>query len=475
LYNLDDTIVAISTAGGAAARGIIRLSGPEALALAEQFFRTDSPEIGLTDQSDWRRVHGYCRLDMGIECEAKAYVFHGPRSYTGQDVVELHLPGSPVLLGMISEGLLCAGARSAEPGEFTARAFFTGRLDLTEAEAVAQVIGAQSDAQLRAAQRLLDGALHRACGAISARIADVLALVEAQLDFSQEDIELARPSQLLADTRRARQELLTVLAESTSWDQLEQLPRVVLAGPANAGKSCLANALLRMDRSIVSQIAGTTRDLLTAPLALEKGECLLIDTAGLGPVSDPLANTTQRFTRRAMGQCDLLVWVFDAGVTEPADATDLAEAVPEAARRNVILAANKVDLCSEDRTAVDRAGGNWRRYLNTDAKLITVSALRGDNIEELREMIEAAVHLDATDSAGQATLALTARQREAMRQAVLYMENAARLFSDDPDEPPGELIAVELRSALDELGSISGGVVTEDLLDRIFSRFCIGK
>ncbi|MCK4629121.1 MAG: 50S ribosome-binding GTPase, partial [Sedimentisphaerales bacterium] len=292
MYIPDDTIVAVSSAAGSAARGIIRVSGPEALALAGTIFQGDDG-VSVAEAGSWSVLKGRCLLTESVSCPAGLYIFRAPHSYTTQDVVEFHLPGSGPLLQMVLQRLLATGAdvRSAEPGEFTARAFFNGRIDLTEAEAVAEVINARSDGQLRAAERLLDGRLHRICSEITRRLTEALALIEANIDFSEEDIEFATGEQLRGQVAAVLGDLGRLLTDSTTWDELTHLPKVAVAGPANAGKSSLINSLSGIDRSIVSSIAGATRDLLTVPLSLPDGECMLIDTAGLyrwdgGGISD---------------------------------------------------------------------------------------------------------------------------------------------------------------------------------------------
>ena len=462
MYAPDDTIVALSSAAGASARGVIRLSGPEAFELVGALFEGPSERISGTAQASWMRQGFFCRLTDQVSCPAELYVFRGPNSYTGQDVAELHVPGSPALLRMVLEQLLAGDARMADPGEFTARAYFNGRMDLSEAEAVAAVIGARGDGELRAAERLLGGALHRCCKALAGRVGAVLALVEVGLDFSDQDIEIAPSEQLRQETEAIHGDIGQLLRDSLSWEQLTHLPQVVVAGPTNAGKSCLVNALLGFDRSIVAGLAGTTRDLLTAPLFLGWGECMLIDTAGLGRVDDELADHTQQLTREAMAGCDLLVWVFD--ISQGVGAGDPQLPGEGKLPDNVIMVGNKIDL-AEVGSGQLQIGGEMA---------LAVSALRGDNIDNLRQLIGQALRTGRADSASGASLALTARQSRALRAAEANLGAAARLLCRS-ETPEAELVALELRAGLDEIGSISGEVLTEDVLKDIFGRFCIGK
>ena len=478
MYIIDDTIAAVSSAAGSAVRGIIRVSGPEALALAGAIFQGDDG-VSVAEAASWNMLKGRCRLTGAVSCPAGLYIFRAPHSYTTQDMVEFHLPGSGPLLQMVLQGLLAtgAGARLAQPGEFTARAFFNGRIDLTEAEAVAEVINARSDGQLRAAERLLDGRLHRTCSEITRRLTELLALVEADIDFSEEDIEFATSEQLRDRVAAVLGDLDHLLTDSMTWDELTHLPRVAVAGPANAGKSSLVNSLSGIDRSIVSSIAGATRDLLTVPLSLPDGECMLIDTAGLynaaETASDPLAEAARKLSRRAVATCDLLLWVFDAteanpyGFSAPSDDMELPE--------HVILIANKIDLPHNEQHLDDILSA-------ASTCSIRVSALRGDNLEVLKARIDNILRKILTCETPTQAMALTVRQRQSLQDsreclngAMSLLEGAGRAVSDDTDEVQRELLALELRSCLDHLGCISGAVVTEDVLDNIFSRFCIGK
>jgi len=473
---MEDTIAAISTAPAEALRGILRISGNEALPITEKIFQTNDSEItSHTNDHNfpaWTRTFGQVKLTEEIHCPAQLYVFRSPNSYTGQDIAELHLPGAPALLQMVLESLFQLGARPAEPGEFTARAFFNGRMDLSEAEAVAEVISARSDAQLRGAERLLAGTLHQKCTQIISQLTELLALVEANIDFTDQDIELVSAPQLIAQMQSVRNNLEKLLADSRSWEELSHLPQVVVAGPANAGKSCLTNALLGMDRSIVNSLAGTTRDLLTGPLLLTHGECLLIDSAGLGPVEDLLAREAQLATQQAIATCDLLLWVIDG--SDSRSEKQFAEDIRFLATLNYqgpcILIVNKIDLC-----------------LDADAKLqflqqlsqqrqdnsIAISALRGDHLNELKLQLEQTLHGGTLDTPRQ-VLTLTIRQREALQTGIENLHRAGKVLSEH-DSIPSELVALELREALDHLGEITGEVVTEEVLGRIFSRFCIGK
>ena len=407
------------------------------------------------------------RLSEAITVPADLYVFRAPHSYTGEDLAELHLPGAPPLLQIVLETLQRAGGRSAEPGEFTARAFLNGRLDLSQAEAVAALINARSDAQLRSAERLLEGALRRHTERLADGLTDLLALVEAAIDFADQDIDLALPSQLCRQLAPLRDQLQHVLDQSIRWQELNHLPQVVIAGPANAGKSSLTNALTGSARSIVTAVAGTTRDLLTTPLALPEGPCLLIDTAGLGQVNDILAGLTQPLTCRAARQCDLLVWLVDVADERTSDQIAADLALPDAlgsVSRLVVL--NKIDACRDwprrQRELGDCLPGEW----------LAVSAARPWGLEELKAALGRRVH--GVENVAAEALALTSRQRGELTAAQACLDQAQALLADDTADQI-ELVALELRNGLNHLGALSGVAVTEEVLGRIFSKFCIGK
>ena len=465
-FSTDETIVALSSALGPAARAILRLSGPHALILAQNVFHSiKQPQ--LDDCTTAQRLTGYARLPHAISLPAELYLFKAPHSYTGQHLAELHLPGSPPLLHCLLETLQQAGARPAQPGEFTARAFLNHRLDLSQAEAVAELINARSDAQLRGAERLLDGALRRHTKTLADALANLLALVEAAIDFTDQDIYFASPRQLRQQLAPLRNTLQRLLNDSISWQQLNHLPQVVLAGPANAGKSSLTNALTGIDRSIVTALAGTTRDLLTVPLALPAGECLLIDTAGLGQVNDILAGTTQSLARHAAQQSELLIYLVDVADSRTIDQikNDL-NLLHQLRPIDHLVVLNKIDACA-----------NWpHRKQNLAPHLppdcLPVSAATGQGLDHLKTNLAQRLH--TTDNLASETLALTTRQRHELQAAHYCLQQTHTLLKTDTMDQI-ELIALELTNALDHLGTVSGALVTEEVLSRIFSRFCIGK
>ncbi len=456
--DLDDTIVAVSSPPGASARGIVRLSGPSAFELAGNLFHSSSnthqpPTTAV-------RISGSLALD-NYDLPAFACYFPKPRSYTRQDMVELHLLGSPTLLGMIVERLLEHGARRAEPGEFTARAFLAGAMDASQVHGVAGLIAARSDRQLRAAERLLHGSLSQTANVARESLADLLSLVEGAMDFADEPIEFITPTQLVTRLGEVRDLLAATLSASVRTERWARLPTVVLIGPPNAGKSSLFNRLTGMDRAICTPIAGTTRDAISAPMSLGESECLLIDTAGIDDTTDSLDAAVQAATSLKQRHADVVILVVDA----------TGDASNAAVQKASIRVANKSDLISPaDRTRCVAALSD-----RLDDSPLLISARTGEGCDSLRMRItELLAHSDTdTRDVG---VALMAEHREALDRVSDALDRAIALAKRAGHElENADLVAIELHTAADALGVLAGRDDTESLLGRIFARFCVGK
>ncbi len=464
---VQDTIVAVSSPPGASARGILRLSGSRAVELAGGLFR---PHEGpsLSDAPGHTRLFGSLSIEAGATLPAEAYVFREPASYTRQDVVELHTVGSPAILAVLSDRLVAAGARPAEPGEFTARAFLAGAMDLTCVEGVAAVIHAHSDAQLRAARSLLEGRLGRIAAGFRERLSELSASLEAAIDFADEPIDAPPGEDAAAVLEGVERELRQLLGEAIDAERLDARPRVVLTGPPNVGKSSLLNRLTGQDRAIPSDRAGTTRDVLTAVLALPGGEVVLCDTAGLGEDGTP-EDEPARLARQAALACaasaDLVVRVADIS-ERPLEA--LAAMGPTPAGARVLTLLNKSDRmpCGAERDALcARAGG-----------ALAVSARTGEGLATLRARLDAVLFREGAEGEARDGPALYARHRHALADALDAVCRARRAIGPDRAEIRHvELVALEVREALRSLSLLLGDVSTEDILGRIFARFCIGK
>jgi len=465
----NETIVAISTPAGAAARAIVRLSGPEALGLAEAVFR---PADGaLADLRGFSCTDGLAAArSADIELPARAYVFRAPRSYTRQDVVELHIPGCPAAASALLAELTDAGARQAGPGEFTQRAFFSGRIDLSAAQAVADLIDAADDAQLRSAVAALGGRVHRLCQDASGSIAEALAGVEASIDLADEDIQLDEPGELSRRLTELSGRLRRIAAAASDTPETADAPHIVIAGRPNVGKSSLLNALSGSSRAIVSALAGTTRDVLSASTTLGGSGVILQDVAGLSQACDTLAAAANSAARRAARRADVVLFVVDVLADGfEADLALLAEVMHANPRAPVMILINKTDAADEAKT--DAAAELLAR---TARKILRVSAIHGRGLEELRGELTDLLHLGA--SRGGEAMGLHQRQKRCLLSAADALGRAAELIARAAQVADvAELAAVEMRDALCQLAQISGQVVTEDILARIFARFCVGK
>ena len=440
----DDTIAAIASPAGPGLRGLVRLTGPDAWAVAMAGFEADG---GLAAPTRAERREGRLQVDGLRSPLAVAIGFWpGPRTYTGQPLAEIHAPGSPPLLRQVLSHCLARGARLAEPGEFTLRAFLSGRIDLTQSEAVLGVIDARTPAQLDAALGQLAGGLSGPIARLRDRLADVLAHLEANLDFADEpDVDPLGRELLAASLESGGSEVETLASRLRGRDRPSGRPRVVLVGPPNAGKSRLFNALIGDDeRAIVSPVAGTTRDYLEASLEAEGMPIDLVDTAGIVEASGAIEGHAQAASARQALVADLLLVCRNA---ETADPTGLNEGSPR------LLVWTKADLAAAP-----------------SSDDLSTSASTGEGIDELRRAIARAI--GARPAEGDLPAGTAARCGEALGRAGRSLHRAAdaiRLGLGD------ELVALDLRQALDDLGEVVGAVVTDDLLDRIFRRFCIGK
>ena len=474
----DDTIVAISTAAGSAARAIVRLSGPRAIPCARGVFASHG--VALDELGGFRTVAGVAAgASTGIEVPARAYLFRAPRSYTRQDVVELHIPGCPAVATALVDEFIARGARCAEPGEFTARAFFSGRLDLSAAEAVADVINADDDAQLRSAMAALGGHVHRLCERAAGQLADVLASVEASIDLADEHLETDRPCDLASRLSETSAALNDTARRAGDVPETAERPTAVIAGRPNVGKSSLLNALTGSDRAIVSATAGTTRDVLSASMTTPGGQVVTVqDAAGFAPVGDSLAAAADNAARRAVARADAILFVVEASSPGrlDADLALLAEVLRTSARAPWLLVANKIDAIPApaeaavkdlaDRVSAAAAAGPMRT--------VATSCTSGAGLGELAGALADCLHLSSGRS-GQA-MGLHVRQKRCLSSSADGAGRAAGLLVDAADvSDVAELVAVEIRSALADLAQISGQVVTEDILGRIFARFCVGK
>jgi tRNA modification GTPase len=458
--DLDGTIVALSSATGPGLRAIVRLSGPAAGRIVRavvpefavdpfvrrQIFAGHAQLLGERRGLSPPETRSDCTFPVVINPTARqagslalpvdVLFFHGPKTYTGQDVAELHTISSPPLIDALLQALLAAGARAALPGEFTMRAFLAGKLDLTRAEAVHAVIEAESPTQLRTALAQLAGNLSQPLDAVRSDLLDLLAEVEAGLDFSEEDLAFAEPTVLLGRLTAALAQVTLAKKRIESRTTHDRPIRAVLVGPPNAGKSSLFNKLLGRPAALVHAEPGTTRDYLEADLALGGRAIRLVDTAGLQPALSEIDADAQAVGRRVAADAEIVIACRERGQ---------GEAPPGA-----IAVGTKADLGP------------------VEAGWLAVSAATGAGLDALRsKLVQRCEALS-----GDPSLASLSRCRHHVDACLEHLRHGHAVVVR---QEPAELLALQLRLALDELGAIVGAVYTDDLLDRIFSKFCIGK
>jgi tRNA modification GTPase len=467
LQSLEDCIAAIATAPGAAGLAVVRVSGPGALAVADAVFeggRTLAAATGHTLHHGWAvdarppgAAGGAVRLD-----EVVAGVFRAPRSYTGEDTVEFSCHGGGLPARRVLGALLAAGARLAGPGEFTLRAYLRGRLDLAQAEAVADLVHAETESAGDLALAQLAGQLSQRLADIENRITDATAEVEARVDFAEDVGGIETPAHVQAAIAAVSDELDGLLAGAPWARAVREGVRVPLLGRPNAGKSSLFNALLGEDRAIVTAEPGTTRDRVSEPLAIAGVRVTLSDTAGVRRATSP---TEALGVARALATLDgaaVVLWVVDASQPLPPADDELLAGL---CGRRVLVALNKSDLPAA--TTPEQA---LARLQGGESRALRVSCVTGQGLAELRAAL--ATLLGADRAGGLAGAVANPRHAEALARARAALGRAT-LAADDG--APGEIVALELRDALAAMGEVTGRNASEELLERIFARFCIGK
>ncbi len=452
----ESTIVALATPNGTGAIGIIRLSGPDAIKIANSVFKGKDLEKQLSHTIHFGHiVDGDILLD-----EVLASIFIGPRSYTRENVVELSCHGSNYIIESVIKLLIRHGARSAKPGEFTLRAFLNGQLDLSQAEAVADLIASNSKASQQVALQQLRGGFSNELKQLREQLVQFASLVELELDFSEEDVEFANREQLKQLIINIDHIVSRLIQSFELGNVIKHGVNTVIAGRPNAGKSTLLNALLNEERAIVSNIPGTTRDTIEELLNINGINFRLIDTAGLREATDTIEQIGVERTMEKISQSALLVYVYDAA--------DLSEAELQADLQklhkpgiNILVVANKIDLLNtQPNSAFDIP-----QYA-----FLSVSAKEKQHIDALKQKIyDATVSYQLT---GDETLVTNIRHLEALQKTGSAL---ARVISGIDQQVTSDFLAMDIKQALHYLGEITGAVTTDDLLDNIFSKFCIGK
>ncbi|MFP8489466.1 tRNA uridine-5-carboxymethylaminomethyl(34) synthesis GTPase MnmE [Gracilimonas sp. Q87] len=448
-------IAAIATPIGEGGIAVIRVSGQGAISTIDRAFKGKD----LTKQNSHTVHFGKImnKDDFPVD-EVLITLFHSPRSYTGEETVEISCHGGVLVTQSVLETILTLGVRSAEPGEFTQRAFLNGKLDLDQAEAVADLIHAKSSKAVDAAHQQLEGRLGAHIKNFRQQIIDATAMVELELDFIEEDVEFANKEQLQKLLEELDNEITELLETYETGRLVKDGVKTVLIGRPNAGKSTLLNTLVGSDRAIVTEIAGTTRDTIDADWSYDGLLFKLIDTAGLRETEDVIEAEGVKRSQKAFEQADLVIYLkdlsnpfMDIERKEIADFQSRAEDTP------FILIGTKADIEIQE---------EWRTEFD-----LKISALEGEKIKDLKQLLKDRAlenkHYDASS-----LLVTSTRHRDALQKTKEHVQSALRALSQNLT---GDFLSIDLRAALKELGIITGEITNEDVLDSIFSRFCIGK
>jgi tRNA modification GTPase len=486
VFSTSDTIVAIATPPGRGGIGIVRLSGPQAEAIARRIVAHDGGfeprratfACAVRRATEGRRTACGPAMGAGVDLDADARpegagagnrpepidevlvtYFPGPASYTGEDVVEVSAHGSPVVLQAILQSAVDEGARPAEPGEFTLRRFLHGRIDLMQAEAIADLVDAVTPLQARAAFDQLQGTLTRTIGEVDAALFDLIARLEASVDFPEEGYHFVESRAVATEIGSLMARLSSLLSEARRGRMVREGLQITIAGKSNVGKSSVFNALAGTARTIVTPVPGTTRDLVSEVVDLDGLRVTLVDTAGVRPTTDPVEIEGVERARQAMSVSDLTLVVVDA--SGPLDDSDreLISQVPDNKR---LVVFNKIDV----------PGSCGRGACGRPERCAEVSALRGDGLEGLRERIVSALDIEPLRDRPAIT---NVRHVALVEQAHAALARAVNAATGEGRSLPEEFVLADLQDARAALEEVAGRRMPEDLLEHIFSRFCVGK
>lgn len=457
LSGWDDTIVALATAPGVAAIGVIRLSGPDAFNIANKIF----PSKDLHKQASHTLHVGLIKNGNDTIDEAVLSLYKNPRSFTGEDVIEISCHGSPFVQQQIIEACISNGARLAKPGEFTQRAFLNGKLDLTQAEAVADMIASNTKASQKTALHNIRGGFSNVLKELREQLIQFGALIELELDFATEDVEFADRKKFYALINHAQEITGNLLSSFQLGNVIKHGVSVAIIGKPNAGKSTLLNALLNEDRAIVSEIAGTTRDTIEEVMNINGILFRLIDTAGIREHStDTIELTGIAKSMEKMKTADVVLYIFDVNSTT---AEELQEKEKEFAQAGIqyIFVGNKSDLLGEAEAKT--------RFL-TVKPVCFIAAKNNEGMEAVKELLfSKTVH---SQPGSESTIITNARHHAALQQVAAALQDIKQGLDHNM---PGDLLALDIRRCLHYISEITGDISNEDLLDYIFSKFCIGK
>ncbi len=450
--NPGDTIVAISTPPGRSGLGVVRLSGPHSRGIAENILRFPREPAWRPWSSEWAELSGNSENEAIVDQVVVSF-FAKPRSYTADDLVEISCHGSPVILQHCVQEALRAGARLAEPGEFTLRAYLNGRVDLPQAEAVRDLIESTTLYQAKVAAQQVEGSVSRRIRPVKEQLLELISLLEAGIDFAEDDIGVASPEEILRRIEPIQAGLRKLVNSFQTGRLVYQGFTLAIAGRPNVGKSSLFNRLLEQDRAIVTAIPGTTRDLISETMAVDGIPVKLVDTAGIREGQDLVESLGIERSYQAMADADLTVLVLDLSTELTREDEALLEKLRE---RRPLLVGNKCDL---------------PRQFNGVADLLAVSATTGAGVDDLRRAILR--RLAPEGLAAPESGSLTSVRHEALlRESLEALENAQRAVEF---QIPHEMLLIDLYAALQPIDAVTGATTADDILNRIFSTFCIGK
>lgn len=456
---LSDTIIALSTPPGAGAIAVIRLSGPAAFSLTDGLFRGKN----LADQPSHTLHYGTLReADGRILDEVVVSLFRGPNSYTREDVIEISCHGSDYIVRQVLAAFTRRGARLAEAGEFTKRAFLHGAFDLAQAEAVADLIAADSALSHQVAMQQMRGGFSRELRDLRARLVQFAALLELELDFGEEDVEFADRTSLVALLEEVWALVRRLLRSFELGNVIKNGVITVIAGRPNAGKSTLLNALLNEERAIVSAVAGTTRDLIEDEVSIEGIRFRFVDTAGLRETTDEVESIGVERTKQRVRQAALLLYLFDLATSTPTEVQAEIEALNPGGQIPMLAVGNKRDAASEAQL----------QAFNNQPNTVLIAANHGEGLDELRADLLARARGTGLDQTGAATIVTNLRHARSLEKTNVALDAVLVGLATGAGT---ELVAADLRQALAALGEITGEISSDDLLTSIFTQFCIGK
>ncbi|MEK6582838.1 MAG: tRNA uridine-5-carboxymethylaminomethyl(34) synthesis GTPase MnmE [Nitrospirota bacterium] len=465
---LDDTIAAISTPLGEGGIGIVRLSGKDAFKIADRLFHSPKGKK-ISDTPSHRIIYGFVKDPSTNDTvdEVLVSVMRSPNTYTREDIVEINCHGGMLPLRKVLELVIKEGARLADPGEFTKRAFLNGRLDLSEAEAVIDLIRAKTDEAGRIALEQLKGRLSVKILKLREALTQICTFVEAYIDFPEEEIEISSKKEMLESTGSILAELESLLKTYEEGRFFREGLGAAIVGRPNVGKSSLLNALLQKDRAIVTNMPGTTRDIIEEYLNINGLPLRIIDTAGIRESHDMAEREGVKRSLKAIEDADLVIAVVDG--SEPLKNEDF-EVLGKIKGKNAIIAINKSDLISPKERESRRAEVASALF-SYASQIISISALKEDGLEELKDTIFSSCVKNWKEQK-EGIIITNLRHKIAIQAAYDSLGNALKSMETNQ---PVEITAIDLREALDRIGEIVGAVTTDDILNRIFSDFCIGK